>query len=100
MEGMEGLKGKNILVTGGTGFVGSHLVEGLVSKGARVTVPFRSLDSRSYFATQRLSDMVVMVSCDLRDTSRVFNIVVKYEIDYIFHLGAQAIVTTAYHDPV
>ena len=38
---------------------------------------------------------------DVRDNPRIFNIVVKHEIDYIiFHLGAQAIVTTAYHDPV
>ncbi len=100
MEGMEGLKGKSILVTGGTGFVGSHLVEALVDKGAKVIVPFRSLDPRSYFATRKLSDMVIMVSGDLRDNPRIFNIVVKHEIDYIFHLGAQAIVTTAYHDPV
>ena len=79
MEGMEGLKGKSILVTGGTGFVGSHLVEALVDKGAKVIVPFRSLDPRSYFATRKLSDMVIMVSGDLRDNPRIFNIVVKHE---------------------
>ena len=34
-------EGKSVLVTGGTGFVGSHLVEKLVSKGAKVTVSYR-----------------------------------------------------------
>src|SRR3989338_7636346 len=34
--------GKNILVTGGSGFIGSHLVEKLVAAGAEVTVPYRN----------------------------------------------------------
>ena len=34
--------GKNILVTGGSGFVGSHFVEKLVAAGAQVTVPYRN----------------------------------------------------------
>lgn len=99
MESMEGIKGKQILVTGGTGFVGSHLVEALIERGARVIVPYRSLDSSSYFITQNLDKKVVLASADLKDLRRVFDIVTKYEVEYIFHLAAQAIVTTAYHNP-
>lgn len=97
---MEGLEGKRILVTGGTGFVGSHLVEVLVAKGAWVVVPYRSYDPRSYFATKKLERQVMLAACDLKDGNRVFDVVTKYEVEYIFHLGAQAIVTTAYHNPV
>ena len=99
MEAMEALKGKRVLVTGGTGFVGSHLVEALAEKGASVVVPFRSLDPRSYFSTQKLGDRVVLAAADLKDFPRVWDIITKYDIEYIFHLGAQAIVTTAYHNP-
>lgn len=99
MEIMEGLKGKHVLVTGGTGFVGSHLVKELIIKGAHVVIPYRSIDPRSYFATECLADDTILVSGDLQDFERIFDIVTKYEIEYIFHLGAQAIVTTAFHNP-
>ncbi len=97
---MEKLKGKNVLVTGGTGFVGSHLVNDLVGQDASVVVTYRSQNPRSYFYSQGLQSKVIMAACDLKDADRVFDVVTRYEIDYIFHLGAQAIVTTAYDNPL
>ncbi len=75
-------------------------MKALVGRRATVFVPFRSLDPRSYFATQRLSQKAVLVSCDLKDKERIFDVVSKYEIEYIFHLAAQALVPTAYENPV
>jgi len=94
------LTGKNIIVTGGTGFIGSHLVERLVGMGANVTVPFESIDSKSYFKTQALDTKVKMAYCDLKNFQRVFDIVTKSEVDYIFHLAAQPLVTVALDNPL
>lgn len=93
------LRGCNVLVTGATGLVGSHLTERLIQMGACVYVTCRSSDPRSYFSDKRLTGRVIMAVCDIKDPARVFDIVSKYEIEYIFHLAAQAIVQTAYVNP-
>ncbi|HUD19807.1 MAG TPA: SDR family NAD(P)-dependent oxidoreductase [Patescibacteria group bacterium] len=94
------MNGRRILVTGGTGFVGSHLVEELVKRGARVVVPYRSLDPQSYFVTRGLEKKVILANGDVTDRRRIADIVTKYEIEDIFHLAAQPIVDTAYYNPV
>ncbi len=93
------LAGKNILVTGATGLVGSHLTEFLVQAGANVVATFRSLDPRSYFSEKKLGEAVTLAICDLKDAGRVFDVVTRYEIDAVFHVAAQPIVDTAYYNP-
>lgn len=87
-------------MTGGTGFVGSHLVEALIQRGARVVVPYRSIDHASYFMTCGLDKKVVLANGDITDRRRIADIVSKYEIETIYHLAAQPIVDTAYANPV
>lgn len=99
MEMKNIFKNKNVLVTGGTGFVGSHLVEELVNLGANVITTFEYTDPSSYFMMKGLDKKVIMANVDIGQFDKVFDIVTKLEVDYIFHLAAQAIVTTAYANP-
>ncbi|MCA9371637.1 GDP-mannose 4,6-dehydratase [Candidatus Woesebacteria bacterium] len=96
---MSTLNGKNILVTGGTGFVGSHLVEDLDNLGVHVITTYQSLNPYSYFIQQQLSKRVTVAPVDIVDFERLFDLVTKSEIDYIFHLAAQPLVETAYYNP-
>lgn len=84
MEGLEGLrlKGKNILLTGGTGFLGSHLLPNLVRKGYNVT-----LLKRSFSNTWRIKDILPQIKSydiDKVDIERIF---CENEIEGIIHLA-------------
>lgn len=97
---MSVLKSKNILVTGATGLVGSHLVERLLSMDTgRIIALSRSRDPEAYFFKQGFDQKVVMANGDLKDRERIADIVTKYEINYIFHIAAQPIVATAFINP-
>lgn len=91
---------KSVLVTGAGGFKGSHLVEKLSETKAKIVSLVRDFDPKSYFETQNLSKKSIVVVGDLKDQRKIADILSKYEITSIFHLGAQPIVTTALLNPL
>ncbi|MEI7498647.1 MAG: GDP-mannose 4,6-dehydratase [Candidatus Falkowbacteria bacterium] len=93
-------QGKNVLVTGATGLVGGHLVEKLLSYGANIFITQRSSVMNSYFSLMGMDKKVSRASCDIKDYARVFDVISKYEIEYIFHVAAQPIVQTAIVNPL
>ncbi len=91
------MSGRNVLVTGGAGFIGSNLVRALLDRGDTVRV----LDN---FATGRrenlaeLLDDVEVVEGDLRSYERVHTAVQGVEI--VFHQGALGSVPRSVQDPL
>ena len=94
---MNNLNNKNVLVTGGTGFVGSHLVEALVKEKAHVVTTFQTMDPQSYFFSQKLDRKTVIIQSDISDFVEMFRIVTNNEIDFIFHLAACSLVDEAFY---
>lgn len=74
----------NILVTGGAGFIGSHLVEKLIELGHKVVI----LDNLSSGSLDNLHEH--FEEFVLRDiTQPLDDIFEKYKFEYVFHLAAQ-----------
>lgn len=89
-----------VLVTGGTGFIGSRLAERLLAEGAEVVVPRRDVPAKSYFRIAGLEERCTLAEADLLDYDALLRIVNEHSIDTVFHLAAQTIVGTANRSPL
>jgi len=79
----------NYLVTGGTGFLGSHLVKRLVTLKHNVTVVSTSIrDKTSIKALNVDLNKINLVKGDVRDFEFLRKLFNEYEFDYVYHLGA------------
>jgi len=88
---------KKVLITGITGFAGSHLAEYALSKGADV---YGSMRWRSKTENiEHIKGQINLIECDLRDLSSVNALIEISKPDYIFHLAAQSFVHTSWHAP-
>ena len=86
-----------ILITGITGFVGSHLAEFALAQGAEVWGSCRWRSKTENI--DHMSDRLRLVECDLRDLSSVQHLVEQAAPDYIVHLAAQSFVASSWHAP-
>lgn len=91
---------KRALLTGGNGFVASHLARALLERGDAVTVLELAPRPDSGLNLQGIRDQVELVEADLRDAERVGATVAGAGFDVVFHLGAQTLVGPAMADPV
>ncbi len=84
-----------VLVTGGAGFIGSHLVHGLLDRGDRVRV----LDNLSTGSKVNLAGLEIdFIEGDIRDAAVVQQSI--KDVDFIFHLAAFISVAGSMEDPL
>ena len=84
---MKHLKNKKILVTGGAGFIGSHLTNRLVQLGAKVSVTVKYNSIIDSPRLVRSWDKINIIECDLRNTDSTREMK-KLNFDLVFHLAA------------
>jgi UDP-glucose 4-epimerase len=75
-----------ILVTGGAGFIGSHITENFVNKGYQVVV----LDDLSGGFTDNIADKAKFIQGSINDIALVNRLFEQEKFDYVYHLAAYA----------
>ncbi len=83
------------LVTGGAGFIGSHIVEALLSEGHEVAV----LDNLSSGKRENLPGGVELFVRDVRDRKAVFDVFESFRPTHVSHQAAQISVSQSVKDP-
>ena len=90
------VEGKNILVTGGAGFIGSHLVDRLIKKKSTVKV----IDNYQAGRRENLNqswDEIQVIKGDIRNSELVREVI--EDVDVIFHIAANASVPYSVKNP-
>ncbi|TES90383.1 MAG: NAD-dependent epimerase/dehydratase family protein, partial [Candidatus Cloacimonadota bacterium] len=84
-----------ILVTGGAGFIGSHLVDRLIALGHKVVI----IDNLTTGKRTNINPKAQFYEMDINDKelTQVFE---KYKPEYLFHLAAQVDVRKSVKDPM
>ncbi len=95
------LRNKSVLVTGACGFIGSHLVEGLLEEEAKVRafVYYNSFNSWGWLDTfpKEKLDQIEIFTGDIRDPNGVRTAIKG--VDVVFHLAALIGIPFSYHSP-
>lgn len=84
-----------ILVTGGAGFIGSHLVNKLLNEGEEVMV----LDNLSRGKSENVPDSARFIVMDIRDP-RIAKLFKSEHFDAVVHLAGQTMVSASIKNPV
>ena len=94
-------KGRNVLITGHTGFKGSWLSYILVKAGAAVTgYSLKPPTNPNLFGICHVADKMNSIIGDVRDLKHLKTVFEEVQPEIVFHLAAQPIVRDSYKDPV
>lgn len=92
--------GRNVLVTGATGIVGSWLCKRLLTEKAGVVVLVRDWDPLSEIVRSGNIQSCRVVQGELENYASLERAISEFEIATVFHLGAQALVGMALRSPL
>ena len=96
---MGGLQNKNVLITGADGFIGSHLAEKVVARGARLRAlsQYNSFNFWGWLEDVSCIRQIEVVSGDIRDANFCHELM--RGIDIVFHLAALIPIPHSYRAP-
>lgn len=87
-----------ILITGASGFIGSHLAKKFVDEGHLVVALYRDVLPSIWL--EEALQKCVRVRGDVRDFDLLKRVINEYETEHVYHLAGETIVARAYRDPI
>ena len=90
---------RRVLITGVTGFAGSHLVDHLLTRTDCEIHGIWRWRSRTENVEHLKPGQVAFHDCDLRDATSAYDVIARVKPDWIFHLAAQSFVPTSWVAP-
>ena len=93
---VEAFRSVTTLVTGGAGYIGSHMVHALADAGERVVV----LDNLTTGFDWSVAPDVPLVVADTGDQARVAALLAEHRVDAIIHFAASIVVPDSVRDPL
>jgi len=90
------MKSKKILITGGAGFIGSHLVNRLIKEGHKVYI----IDDLSGGKKKNINPESTFYKADLRNAELIDKIIRKIKPEIVYHLAANAAENKAQFSPI
>lgn len=88
---------KKALITGVTGFVGSHLAEYLLKNNVEVYGTLRWRSRMEH--VEQIKNKIHLIDADIKDAHSIQKVIDDTLPDYVFHLAAQSFVPTSWHAP-
>ncbi len=93
----------NILITGATGYIGSHIALVLIHKGYNVVL-YDNLSNSNHNVNTALKiitgKIIPFIHGDIRDTEKLVEILVDYKIDAVVHLAGKKAVNESIQKPI
>lgn len=90
------LKGKTFLVTGGAGFIGSHVADALIKKGGKVVI----IDNLSTGRKENLNPKAIFYKGNIADEKKIDEIFKKHRPDYVYHFAYYVLVPKSIENPL
>lgn len=85
-----------ILITGGAGFIGSHIVDELINNSYKVIIA----DNLSTGRMENINGSAIFYNIDIKDKTKLESLFINNKIKYIIHLAAQASVGYSMKYPI
>jgi len=86
----------SVLVTGGAGYIGSHMTYALIDRGEKVVV----LDNLSTGNRSLVSDRAVLVEGDVADRALVGRLIREHAVEAVIHFAGSIVVPESVAEPL